>query len=212
MSVYVGKDVTVKIQVPVDREQKNVPGGPPYKVTLSKGPISDLNQNGVANEVAHITVVDEIGNTVTPIDVNDTAKEVTFSAGDAGKTVYITYRYDFDPFVAQELTVEPRQVVEGLDALGSDTIQHWACLVREISGSVKEALKPGDDRQLRRVEALADNHVELYGMIVTLNQGGSAVKIGLDKVTFPEGSIHSPKNAPVFIVTPFKARTVKTIN
>jgi hypothetical protein len=52
----------------------------------------------------------------------------------------------------------------------------------------------------------------VYGMIVSWDSGGSAVKIGFDKVVFPEGSIPSPKNAPVFIVTPFKAQASKAIS
>ena len=211
MSVYVGKDVTVKIQVPVDGEQRTIPGTSPYKVTLTKGPISDRDQDGVADEVAHVSVVDGSGNPVTPIAVNDTTREVTFGSGDAGETVYVTYRYDVDPFLAQELTLEPKQGVEGIDGLGTDTIQQWAFLLKEFSGSIKEAVKQGEDQQLKRIEALAAVHTEPYGVIVAWNQGGSAVKVGLDKVTFPEGSISSPKNSPVFIVTPFRAMTAKLI-
>jgi len=211
LSVYVGKDVTVKIQVPVDGEQATIPGTSPYKVTLSEGPISDRDLDGVADEVAHVSVVDGSGSPVTPTAVNDTTREVTFGSGDAGKTVYITYRYDLDPFLAQELTLEPKQAVEGIEALGADAVQQWAFLLKEFSGSIKEALKPGEDWQLKRIEALATAHTEPYGIILTWNLGGSAVRVGLDKATFPEGSIASPKNNPVFIVTPFEAMTAKLI-
>lgn len=210
MSVYVGKDVSITIQVPVDREQKTIPGSSPYKVTLNNGPISDRDQDGVANEIVHVSVVDGSGNTITPTAVNDTTKEVTFGAGDAGKTVYITYRYDLTPYCAQELTIEPKQTIEGIDALGTDTVQLWAALLKEFSGSIKEVLKNSLE-QLNRIEALRTTTVEPFGIIVTWIQGGSAVKVGLDKARFPEGSIPSPKNAPVFTVTPFKAMTAKTI-
>jgi len=50
-----------------------------------------------------------------------------------------------------------------------------------------------------------------YGIIVSWTQAGQAVKIGLDGVVFPEGSLPAPKNEPVYIVTPFKAQTVKVI-
>jgi len=211
MSVYIGKDVTITIQVPVDREQKTVPDSSPYKVTLNNGPISDRDQDGVDDEIEHVSVVDESNNVITPTAVNDTTKEVTFDAGDAGKTVYITYRYNVSPYYAQELTIEPKQATEGIDALGSDTIQLWGCLLKEFSGSIKEVLKNSLE-QINRIEAMRTTTVEPFGIIVTWSQGGSAVKLGLDKVRFPEGSIPSPKSAPVFIVTPFKAMTAKTIS
>ena len=210
-AIYVGKDVSITIQTPVDREQKTIPGSAPYNVTLNNGPISDRDQDGVANEVAHVYVVDGSGNVITPTAVNDTTKVVTFGAGDAGKTVYISYRYDLSPYSAQELTIEPKQAIEGIDALGSNTVQLWATLLEEFSGSIKEVLKNSLE-QLNRIEALRTTTVEPFGIIVTWNQGGSIVKVGLDKLRFPEGSIPSPKSSPVFIVTPFRAMTAKTIS
>jgi len=50
-----------------------------------------------------------------------------------------------------------------------------------------------------------------YGMIVSWSQGGQIVKVGLDGVMFPEGSIPVPKNEPVYITTPFKARSIRVI-
>jgi hypothetical protein len=210
MSVYVGKDVSIVIQTPIDREQKTIPGSP-YTVTLTNGPISDRDQDGVANETAHVYVVDGSGNIITPVSVNDVTKVVTFPAGDTGKTVYISYRYDLTPYYAQEITIEPKQAIEGIDALGYDTIQIWAPLQKEYSGSIKEVLK-NSLMQLNRIEAIRTTTVEPFGIIVVWNQGGSIVKVGLDNVRFPEGSIPSPKNAPVFIVTPFRAQTAKTIS
>ena len=210
MSVYVGKDVTITVQVPVDREQKTIPGSP-YQVTLNNGPVSDRDQDGVANEVAHVSVVDGSGNTVTPVSVNDTTKVVTFAAGDTGKTVYISYRYDLSPYVAQELSIELKKAVDGVDALGSDTVQVWAALLEEFSGRIKEVLKNSLE-QLNRIEALRTTTVEPFGLVVVWSQGGSTVKLGLNFVRFPEGSVPSPKNAPVFIVTPFRAMTAQTIS
>ena len=311
-------------------------------------------------------------------------------AGDfnEGDEILCTYRYDIDPYVAQEFSVEPRQRIEGIDGLGSDVVQIWAPLLKEIDGSIKEVLKVGDLSQLERTKPLApedydpfnnlalwtklttygvaienfdgDNRLKLYeensqhghvkfnrkvkdfdltlqlyglenpygssrtyihfksytleiyhydgwirlkrrpsgfwtgygtwngeqyiiaqsangiigknvwktlrlrvhgshiqvwvdgsqifdlhdyadtgegdlslaiyarttyfdnlkikaieadehGIIVSWSQSGQTVKVGLDGVVFPEGSIPSPKNNPVFIVTPFKARQIKTI-
>lgn len=383
MSVYVGKDVSVIIQVPVYDELARIPADPgPYTVTVVKTPISDRDQDGVADEVAHVTVVEQVtGNSITPVSVVDATGVITFNAGDAGKAIYISYRYDLNPNLTQELTIEPKQSVEGVDSLGSDVIQQWAILLKEFSGSIKEAWKQGSkdrwDRiakpkgvskygqdfpnsgalndfdvvgtytvesgalkcsgdgvcylktsvlpafmngiirskikhtggwqgwafrrnaantkfyivrftntrelliqrytdpvyttlllsdanvipadtwksvEIRFVDDIITVEVEggkifsvrdpephlfngqpgfanlqaagywddfqvcqevgmaEYGMIVSWSQGGSAVKIGLDKVVFPEGSIPSPKNAPVFITTPFKAMTAKTIS
>jgi len=130
----------------------------------------------------------------------------------ASDTVKCIYRYDLSPYVAQEITIEPKQRIEGIDGLGSDTVQVWAPLLKEIDGSIKEVYKPGDEHQLSRVEAFADSPSEAYwGIIVSWSQSGSTVKIGLDKAIFPEGSLPASKNEPVYIVTPFKAQTVKVI-
>jgi len=382
MSVYVGKNVSVTIQVPVENEPHIVPSDPgPYTVTLDNVPISDLDQDGVADEVAHVIIVDASGNTITPASVVDSTGVVTFNSGDAGKTVFVTYRFNSTPYIAQDLSIEPKQSIEGLDGLGSDVVQVWATLLREIAGSIKETFKPAEREQMARFRLLTDiyesfnidasnwqvdngtwsissqryhgnsgtgiaksrlknakikdlcaefvirhyngsaydagfifryqdsnnfyvfginqntdtfflkkmvdgsyqvvynyntpidpstyytlkivvqgNHFEgylngslifvatdssftssgdvgfyinnvtsvadfdelklqspplrgrEYGLIITWDSGGSTVKIGLDKVVFPEGSIPSPKNAPVFITTPFKAESAKTIS
>ncbi len=64
-----------------------------------------------------------------------------------------------------------------------------------------------------------DNFVieELYppvdsgGLIASWTSGASIVKIAFDEVTYPEGSIPSPKNAPIYLTTPFKAQSGKTL-
>ncbi len=56
--------------------------------------------------------------------------------------VYITEDSsgDMGAFVAQEVTIEPKQAVEGLDALGSDTIEEWAAGLKTYEGTIKEPL------------------------------------------------------------------------
>ena len=343
-------------------------------------PISDLDLDGVANEIVHVRVYKN-GVLITPSSVNDSEGLVVLSDGNFSEDDYFTcsYRYDADSYVAQELTVEPKQAVEGIDGLGSDVVQLWAATLKEIGGSIKEVFRPGNQNQLSRIEAFlsnwkyrnpcessadldlsgfslvenrylrvigggsaisktvppnankfsllgkflvenvlagssvglcfnytdithnyalvlggietinfkkngewsshyvsktfnkgwsiwlkvvvqgnyftfywdqgkgeweelfsvtdqdnpqykigfsangvyqADNLIYVspstselgYGIVVSWSQGGSVVKIGLDKVVFPEGSIPSPKNAPVFITTPFKAESAKTIS
>ena len=313
------------------------------KFTVDHKPISDRDMDGVADEPAHVTVKVN-GTEVTVSSVDDDTGLVTLASGDfnEGDVITCSYRYDSNPFIAQEITLEPKQRIEGLDGLGSDTVQEWAVLQKEIDGSIKEAFKPGSDTQLRRLPfkiggginkaasanggSILDAQVwsgfypvsraidgnrdteaktadvrkhwviikfdglyrikrfylknggygrnrcfyywkggskwqpveenmgigehawdvdvytdrvkysceqtsgpydcwvfeieaytkeasieDDYGVIVTWSQAGQTVKIGLDGVVFPEGSIPSPKNAPVFMVTPFKARRIKLI-
>jgi hypothetical protein len=347
MSVYVGKDVTVKIQVPAEDEPHTIPSEFPYTVTLDRTSISDRDLDGVSNEIEHVTVKDvSTGNPIAPASVVDATGVVTFNSGDAGKNILVSYSYDTDPYLAQELSVEPKQTVEGIDTLGSDTVQSWAALQKEFAGSIKEVFKQGSKEQLARitefkfnpcasanggsatgtpgfdpfypawhtidgvlsscaitqgtapydwtlevifatrqkidkvvlsmklwlghntnlkiayydgfgwkdyvtlnendfahdgvktkiylgsvwtnkirVQGTLDNQTyapeiyeaeayqtetPVYGMVVSWNQGGSAVKIGFEKVVFPEGSIPSPKDAPVFVVTSFRAQSAKT--
>jgi len=122
--------------------------------TVDFTPISDRDMDGVANEVAHVTVKKN-GVEITPSSVNDATGVVTLSAmPNAGDEITCSYRYDSTPFVAQELTVEPKQAVEGIDGLGSDTVQLWAILLDEIKGSIKEVCKVGSTDQLTRVASL----------------------------------------------------------
>ena len=349
------------------------------KFTVNYTPISDRDQDGVADEPEHVTVkVNGIEVTVSSVD--DDAGEVVLASGDFNEddVITCTYRFDSAPYIAQEIRIEPKQRIEGLDGLGSDTVQAWAVLQKEINGSLREAFKPGSVEQTARFmrtvvyepfnsddrwevisgswtitsdktyritstpgfsvfrhlkirdfyarfrimplnesdvwegfifrfkdegnfylfgynihkklvllgrkvnngyfepvevypatinkdawytfeilvvgnsfkcvfngkyvfEAEDDAHqnggsigfcseaayggfevddlkivsppnrLGEYGVIITWDQAGQTVKIGLDGVVFPEGSIPSPKNAPVFTVTPFKARQIKTI-
>ena len=348
------------------------------KFTVNYTPISDRDQDGVADEPAHVTVKVN-GVEVAVSSVDDSTGLVTLASGDfnEGDVITCTYRFDFDPYIAQEIRIEPKQRIEGLDGLGSDTVQAWAVLQKEIGGSIRETFKPGSIEQTSRfmrtviyepfnsddgwevksgswtiengeyhgvglgeaqlkalrlrdfclrvkvhgepgwktgikfriqdgqnfyraiygahyddekyyvrldkvvnggeniikksalkhlgsshvytldlivkgnriifcidgvphidvedsefpsagpISLYLDNYADVYfddleivsppnrlgeyGMIITWDQAGQAVKVGLDGVVFPEGSIPSPKNSPVFTVTPFKARRIKTI-
>jgi len=385
MSVYVGKDVTITVQVPVEEDVSSQANGSQAVFTVTNKPISDRDLDGVADEIEHVTVYVN-GSEVNVSAVDDSEGQVTLASAPAqGSRVIIECRYDTTPNIAQEITLEPRQVTEGIDGLGSDVIQQWAVLLKEISGKIKETYKMGSKLHLERVtknkyaslysqqfwvagalddfqgdtgnfsvdneELLVANNngstigvknsvltvfrngivkckmkyytgsgdagwifrwdgttqnyyrayvsglkklkidrvkdgnstnllesdvltlpgtmfpVEVkfveekiivdvngnvftvidsnpllisgmpgfyayfgqnhrfdnfeiwketspheYGMIVKWDQGGSIVRVGLDKVVFLEGSVPSPKNRPTFIVTPFKAQTVKTIN
>jgi len=52
-----------------------------------------------------------------------------------------------------------------------------------------------------------------YGVIVVWDDGAGHIrKIGFDGVTFPSGSLPSPKNEPVFVETPFEAKSGKVIS
>mgnify|MGYP000032264630 CR=1 FL=1 len=123
-AVYVGKNVNVTIQVPVEDEPHTVPSASPYEVTVNHTPISDRDLDGIADEAAHVTVRDaSTGEPITPASVVDATGVITFNSGDAGKNILVSYSYDASPYVAQELTVEPKQRIEGIDGLGSDIIQ-----------------------------------------------------------------------------------------
>ncbi|RLG56736.1 MAG: hypothetical protein DRN88_03825 [Candidatus Hydrothermarchaeota archaeon] len=112
------------------------------KFRVDYTPISDRDLDGVADESEHVTVkVNSAEVTVSSVD--DSTGEVVLASGDFNETDIITcdYRFDKEPYVAQELTLEPKQRIEGIDGLGSDTIQVWAPLLKEIDGSIKEVFK-----------------------------------------------------------------------
>ena len=348
------------------------------KFTVNNIPISDRDMDGVADEAEHVTVkVNDTEATVNSVDDDQGIVELASGDFNEDDRIVCTYRYDYTPYIAQELTVEPKQRIEGLDGLGSDTVQIWVPLLKEINGAIKEVFKPGDQTQIARAARtvfldtfendanwepkagtwtitsdkkyhgnagtgwaytllknieLADFYAEFkikntsgmyatgllfryqnsnqfycfglrlkqprgvifrkrntaysdlalypfnfqqnveytlkilavgnnfycflgdkhiftvedssftygrfgficeniytqtsfddlkivsppfldneHGMIVSWSQGGSTVKIGLNNIVFPEGSIPAPKNEPVYIVTPFKAQSIKVI-
>jgi len=149
MSVYVGKDVEVTIQTPIEEDVSSQANGSNTVFTVSNGPISDRDMDGVADEPEHVTVYVN-GSEVTVTAVDDDQKQVTLqSAPAAGDTVIIEYRYDLTPEIAQEITIEPRQNIEGIDGLGSNKVQEWAVLLKEFSGSLKEVFRKTE--QFRRL-------------------------------------------------------------
>ena len=128
-----------------------------FKVSYT--PISDRDMDGVPDEPEHVTVkVNGIEATVSSVD--DDLGEVVLASGDLNKDDYVvaSYRYDETPYIAQEITLEPKQRIEGLDGLGSDTVQAWAVLQKEIDGSIKEVYKPGDPSQVERLTAFKERH------------------------------------------------------
>jgi len=148
MSVYVGKDVSVTLQIPMV-ETVGLGNGSQTVFIVGKKPISDRDLDGVADEVEHVIAYVN-SSVVTVSAVDDSEGTVTLaSAPPSGAVVVIDYRYDVSPFVAQELALEPKHEIEGLDGLGSDLVQVWAGLLKKFSGSIKEPLK-NDPSQLQR--------------------------------------------------------------
>jgi hypothetical protein len=105
----------------------------------------------------------------------------------AGKQVEVvitkTTEGDKGAFIAQEVTLEPRHAIEGIDALNSDEIEAWA-------------------------DGLITYEFEEYTMKLIWDGGsGAKITITLTGTVFPEPSIASPKNAPSFITTRFRAKS-----
>ncbi len=116
---------------------------------------------------------------------------------------------DKGSFFAQEVTLEPKQGVEGVDQLGSDVVQAWAPGLKTYEGTVKEAFKVGADgkTQLERCQPFQSTFEE-YSMTLEFDGGtGSKITITLLGVIFPEPSLASPKNAPATITTRFRAKS-----
>ncbi len=144
MCVYVGKDVTVTIQSPVEEDLGEQANGTNTVFTVSKKPISDRDQDGVADEPAHVTAyVDGSEATVSAVD-DDQGTVTLASAPSPGARVVIEYRYDSTPEVAQEISIEPKQAIEGIHGLGDNKIQVWASLLKEYAGSLKELFRSTD--------------------------------------------------------------------
>jgi len=120
-----------------------------------------------------------------------------------------TVEGDKGSFIAQEATLEPRQAIEGIDQLGYDTIQGWAPGLKTYEGTIREGFKVGADgkTQLERSAPLQSTFEE-YTMKLEYDGGaGSKITISLAGVIFPEPSIASPKNAPAYITTRFRAKS-----
>jgi hypothetical protein len=129
-----------------------------------------------------------------------------------GKNVYVFITEetsgDMGAFVAQEVTIEPKQAVEGLDALGSDTIEEWAAGLKTYEGTLREPLTVGDDgeTQLARMSALQEDLTE-YNMQLKFSNPSGDISISFTGVIFPDVSVSSPKNKPAIVTTRFKAKT-----
>ena len=116
---------------------------------------------------------------------------------------------DKGSFIAQEVTLEPKQAVEGVDQLGADTVQAWAAGLKTYEGTIKEGFKVGVDgkTQLER-SAPFQSTFEEYTMTLEWDGGsGSKITVTLTGAIFPEPSIASPKNAPAFVTTRFRAKS-----
>jgi len=127
------------------------------KFTVAHTPISDRDLDGVANEVAHVTVKKN-GTEVTVSTVNDTSGAIELASGDFVETDDVTcsYRHDVDPYTAQELRIEPNQEIQGMDGLGSDEIQLWALLRKEFNGTIREVFR--SKSQINRLRPLRKMH------------------------------------------------------
>jgi len=124
-------------------------------------------------------------------------------------TITKTVEGDMGSFIAQEVTFEPKQAIENIDALGSDTIQAYAPGLKTYEGSIKEPLKVGADgkKQFERTPPFQST-LEEYTMKLVWDGGtGSKITVTLSGVIFPEPSVASPKNAPAYITTKFRAKS-----
>ena len=131
-----------------------------------------------------------------------------------GKNVQViitkTTEGDMGSFIAQEVTFEPKQAIEAIDALGSDEVQAWAPGLKTYEGTIREAFKVGSDGKtmLDRAAPFQDS-LEEYMMKLIWDDGqtGHKITVTLTGVIFPEPSIASPKNAPAYITTRFRAKS-----
>ena len=130
-----------------------------------------------------------------------------------GKNVQViitkTTEGDMGSFIAQEVTLEPRQEIEGIDALSSDEVQAWAPGLKTYEGTIREAFKVGSDGQTRLNRAAPfQASLEEYTMKLIFDGGtGNKIPITLTGVILPEPSIASPKNEPAYITTRFRAKS-----
>ncbi|MFQ6094709.1 MAG: hypothetical protein ACE5NN_01060 [Candidatus Bathyarchaeia archaeon] len=169
MSVYVGKDVDIVIQSPVEEDVSSQADGTATVFTVSKTPISDRDMDGVADEPTHVTVYVD-GSEVTVNAVDDSRGEVTLaSAPPQGSRVIIEYRYDLNPEIAQEISLEPRQAIEGIDGLGSNKVQEWALLLKEFRGSIKEAFRKTEQFSRLTKKKLGSKYSQQFWTAAALN-------------------------------------------
>jgi len=130
-----------------------------------------------------------------------------------GKQVQVsitkTVEGDMGSFIAQEVSFEPKQDIDAIDALGSDTVQAWGAGLKTFQGTIKEAFKVGADgkKQLDRTPAFQTSPDEYTMKLIWDGGTNNKITVTLTGVIFPEPSVASPKNAPAFITTRFRAKT-----
>jgi len=131
-----------------------------------------------------------------------------------GKNVQVvitkTSEGDMGSFIAQEVVFEPKQAIEGVDALNSDEIQAWAPGLKTYEGTIREAFKVGSDGKAMLDRAAPfQSTLEEYTMKLIWDDGqaGNKITVTLTGVIFPEPSVASPKNAPAYITTRFRAKS-----
>ena len=131
-----------------------------------------------------------------------------------GKNVQViiteTSEGDMGSFIAQEVTFEPKQAIEAIDALNSDEVQAWAPGLKTYEGTIREAFKVGADGKkiLDRTAPFQDSLKE-YTMKLVWDDGqtGHKITVTLTGVIFLDPTISSPKNAPSMITTRFRAKS-----
>jgi predicted RecA/RadA family phage recombinase len=130
-----------------------------------------------------------------------------------GKQVQVsitkTTEGDMGSFIAQEVTFEPKQSIEGIDDLGHDEIQAWATGLKTYEGTIKEAFKVGADgkKQLDRTPPFQTALEEYTAKLIWDGGTDNKITVTLTGVIFPEPSVASPKNAPAYVTTKFRAKS-----
>jgi len=130
-----------------------------------------------------------------------------------GKQVQVviteTVEGDAGSFIAQEVTLEPKHAVEGVDALNSDEVQAWADGLVTYEGTLKEAFKAGADgaKILERASPFQTSLKEYTVKLIWDGGAGKKITVTLTGAIFPEPSIASPKNAPAFVTTRLRAKS-----
>ena len=130
-----------------------------------------------------------------------------------GKQVQViitkTSEGDMGSFIAQEVTFEPKQAIEGIDALNSDEIQAWAPGLKTYEGTIREAFKVGSDgKKILDRMAPFQSSLEEYTVKLIWDGGtGNKITITLSNTIFLDPTISGPKNAPSMITTRFRAKS-----
>ena len=130
-----------------------------------------------------------------------------------GKNVQVvitkTTEGDMGSFIAQEVTFEPKQAIEPIDALNSDEVQAWAPGLKTYEGTIREAFKVGTDGKkiLERTAPFQDSLKEYTMKLIWDGGTGKKITVTLTGVIFSEPSISTAKNSPAMITTRFRAKS-----